>query len=236
MIEKAPLHPLQLARSQADLHFRAPGPRTDQVAQFTAAKALRAFSPPSSLHPRLDCSLSVICPVTLTSSVVVAAKKLTLSKKRKGTDRNLYRYSRTGTFGRKNTLFLSCYTQQMLAPADSNQQLSSHTTFTQNKPSVNHLKMKTHSGLTFSPSFVDGPGRDSVHHTQQEKAERADPRHLLDVTGVSCGLKIEIHVGSLELASHSGPLHWETWETRMSLYLDPAEANKHMGDGYLLIS
>lgn len=41
-----PPHPLQLAPSQADLHFRASGPRTDQVAPFTAAKTLRApFSP-----------------------------------------------------------------------------------------------------------------------------------------------------------------------------------------------
>lgn len=41
------------------------------------------------------------------------------------------------------------------------------------------------SGLTFSSSFVDDPGRDSVHQTQQENAECADPRHLLDVTCVS---------------------------------------------------
>lgn len=94
-LHSPPLPPLQLARSQADLHFRASGPRADQVAQFTAAKTLRAlFLPPSSsLHPNLDCSLSVIFPVTLTSSEAAAAKKLTLSNKGKWTDCNLNRLS-----------------------------------------------------------------------------------------------------------------------------------------------
>lgn len=52
------------------------------------------FSPllPHSIHPRLDYRLSVIFPVTLTSSVVAAAKKLTLSKKGKWPDRNLCGY------------------------------------------------------------------------------------------------------------------------------------------------
>lgn len=82
-----PLHPLQLARSQADLHFRASGLRVDQVAPFTAAKTLQAFFfPPSSLHLRVDYTL-VIFPVTLISSVVEAAKKL--SKWGKWSDANL---------------------------------------------------------------------------------------------------------------------------------------------------
>lgn len=76
-LQPLPLHPLQLARSQADLHFRPPGPRIDQVALFTAAKTLRAFSP-SLPPPRHGSSLSVIFPVTLTSSGVMAAKKLQL--------------------------------------------------------------------------------------------------------------------------------------------------------------
>lgn len=39
-------HPLKLAHSPADLHFRASGPWMDQVAQFTVAKTLRALFPP----------------------------------------------------------------------------------------------------------------------------------------------------------------------------------------------
>lgn len=84
MNEKAPaappLHPLQLARSQADLHFRASGPQADQVAQFTAAKLWELFFPSLPRSVQDSTTDSVIFPVTLTSSVVVAAKKPTLSK------------------------------------------------------------------------------------------------------------------------------------------------------------
>lgn len=80
-----PLHPLQLARSQADLHFRPPGPRTDQVALFTAAKTLRAFS--LSLPPqRNDTSFSVIFPVTWTSSGDNDARKSKLELIKSFTD------------------------------------------------------------------------------------------------------------------------------------------------------
>lgn len=84
-------HPLQMACSQADLHFRASGPRMDQVAQFTAATTLRDLPsppPPSSLRLRSDYTLDVIFPVTLTSTVIDVAKKL--SQRGRRTDRNLH--------------------------------------------------------------------------------------------------------------------------------------------------
>lgn len=47
-----PLHPLQLARSPTDLHFRAWGPQMDQVAQFTAAENTENFFLTSVFGPQ----------------------------------------------------------------------------------------------------------------------------------------------------------------------------------------
>lgn len=66
-LQPLPLHPLQLAHSQADLHFRPPGPPIDQVALFTAATTPRAFPP--SLAPsrrgnslcHFSCHLDFLC-------------------------------------------------------------------------------------------------------------------------------------------------------------------------------
>lgn len=71
----APPRPLPLARSQTDLHFRAPGNRTDQVAQFKAAKTLSASDFLAPLRASTTAS-HLISAVTLTSSGLKAAEQL----------------------------------------------------------------------------------------------------------------------------------------------------------------